>query len=157
MKKSREPKENSYKSTGIFLCSCSEEISKTINFENLAGFLGSMPDVRVEPVRHLLCQEPDLSFLAEEIEKNKYQNVIIAACSPQYITKIFEKSFLQKLITPEYFEIINIREGCAWVHSDNPLDALNKTKALFRAALERARRYEKILSQKKVIENKAVV
>ncbi|OGL39692.1 MAG: hypothetical protein A3C43_05360 [Candidatus Schekmanbacteria bacterium RIFCSPHIGHO2_02_FULL_38_11] len=157
MKKSEGTKKSLDKSTGIFLCSCSEEISKTINFDNLAEFLGSIPDVKVELVRHLLCQEPDLTFLAEEIEKNKYQKVIIAACSPQYITKIFEKSFLEKLVTLEYFEIVNIREGCAWVHIDNPSDALNKTKALIQVSLERARRNEKVLSRKIGIETKAVV
>src|SRR3990167_2423696 len=116
MKKSEDSKKSLNKSIGIFLCSCSEEISKTIDFKSLTASLKSIDDVKVIPVRHLLCQKEDLDFLAKSIEDNRFRKVIIAACSPQNISKVFEKAFIERVITLDYFEIVNIREGCAWVH-----------------------------------------
>jgi len=106
---------------------------------------------------HLLCQQKDLNFLTGTIEKNGFKKVIIAACSPQNISKLFEKAFREKGIDLDYFEIVNIREGCAWVHQEDSLNALNKAKALLKSSLEKARSSEKIFSQRSHLEDSAVV
>src|SRR3989304_8037523 len=123
MKKSEDSKKSLNKSIGIFLCSCAEEISKTIDFKSLTNSLQSLKDAETAPLCHLLCQEKDLDFLTTTIEKGKFKKVIIGACSPQNISKVFEKSFREKNIFPDCFEIVNIREGCAWVHEDDPSGA----------------------------------
>ena len=145
------------KEIGIFLCSCAEEISKTIDFKSLTNSLQSLKDAETAPLCHLLCQEKDLDFLTTTIEKDKFKKVIIGACSPQNISKVFEKAFREKNLSPDCFEIVNIREGCAWVHENDSSGALNKAKALFTSVLEKVRNSEIISTRKVLVESSAVV
>jgi len=61
---------------------------------------------------------------------------VVASCSPRLHEPTFRRVLATAGLNPYLFEMANIREQCAWVHSDKE-KATEKAKALISAAVKR--------------------
>ncbi len=69
---------------------------------------------------------------------------MVAACTPK-IHELTYRAVLQEAgLSPYYFEMVNIREHCSFVHQDDKEKATEKAKRLILAGINRARELEAV-------------
>lgn len=98
----------------LILCNCGKTLENYINFSKVQAHFQSTSQILSFQD---LCFEDRLNEFMRLIEEKDFSHIIIAACSPQIIEMVIE----YKLKTVQHqlnFEIVNIREQCAWVHKN---------------------------------------
>jgi len=126
---------------GIYLCSCGNNISDNIDFDNLTSYLSSLEDVAYVKTYNLFCSEEGKNFLYNDILAEKPERIVIAACSPKEHEKTFRDIIKKAGINPYLFQMVNIREQVSWATEDKT-DATEKAKAYIRAAIKRVKLHE---------------
>ena len=98
---------NLEKHTGVYICSgC--EIGNCIDVEKICQVARAeykVTDARIHPA---LCSVEGYDSIIRNIEENKLDAVVIAACSPRIKTEVFD--FPEKTV----LERVNLREQVAW-------------------------------------------
>lgn len=128
---------------GVFICRCGGNISDTINIQELkssidANFVGEFEN---------LCSLNCRRHIREEIIDQNLDRVVIAGCSPLTHLKTFQN--YADPLNPYMVEMVNIREQCSWVHSDEE-KATKKAISLVQAGVEKvkkAKALSKIISR----------
>lgn len=123
-------------SIGIFLCGCKGEISKHIDLQSIADILSRIPGVKFVGIHEALCSREGQEYLKSEMKKNRFGRVVAGACSPNIQGIIVGRALSEEGLNKYLFEQVNIREQCAWVHSDK-VAATKKALALINGALHR--------------------
>ncbi|NHI93071.1 MAG: CoB--CoM heterodisulfide reductase iron-sulfur subunit A family protein [Candidatus Lokiarchaeota archaeon] len=123
---------------GVFICHCGSNIANTIDCENLAVFARSLPNVVFTQDNLYTCSETGLSQIKNGIEENKLNRVLVAACTPRTHEPLFRNICNEKGLNPYYFEFVNIREQCSWVHQKDKEQANAKARDLIRMGVARA-------------------
>jgi heterodisulfide reductase subunit A len=142
---------------GVFLCHCGEELKKSLSFPDLLAQTKSLRGVAdVEEVA-LACLPEDLDDIKKRIGEQGLNRIVIAGCSHREIRKPMEEMAKGMGFNPYLIEYANIREQCAFVHSDRPKFATEKAMALIRAAVERSRRSQPIRVGKQKIDRRGLV
>ncbi|MEO0074402.1 MAG: CoB--CoM heterodisulfide reductase iron-sulfur subunit A family protein, partial [candidate division WOR-3 bacterium] len=77
------------------------------------------------------------------IREQQLDRVVVAACSPRMHEPTFRGAVFGAGMNPYLFEMSNIREQCAWVHTDRT-EATRKAKDLVRAAVARVELLEEL-------------
>ncbi|MGB9882321.1 MAG: FAD-dependent oxidoreductase [Methanomassiliicoccales archaeon] len=127
---------------GLFICHCGTNIAGVVNIESLKEHFSSESTYVLD---HLfLCSKAGQEMIINAVKENHLDKVVIAACSPKHHGEIF-KECLGQVINPYLWEMVNIREQCAWTTSDQSL-ATEKAKALIHGAVERVKFHEPIYS-----------
>ncbi len=121
---------------GVIICSCGEEIRRTINLGELVEKVNALPFVERTMVFQHLCLLDNVEKFKEWCERHFLNNLVIAACSPRLHSKMFA-TIRMKLDLP--VEFANIREHCAWVHRTVKEQATEKALLLIRASVEMLR------------------
>jgi heterodisulfide reductase subunit A len=125
--------------TAIFICGCGEEIGSVVDFEKLVKFSKELPGVVHVAEVPYLCQRDTLNKLMDEIKTIKADRVIYAACSPSICGRVVNSAMQEAGLSQLFTQYINLREGVAWVHKEQPEAATEKAKSLVAMAAERAR------------------
>lgn len=123
---------------GIFLCGCKGEISKYIDLQSIADILARIPGVKSVGIHEALCSREGQEYLKSEMKKHRFRRVVAGACSPNIQGIIVARALSEEGLNKYLFEQVNIREQCAWVHSDKAA-ATRKALALVNGALHRVR------------------
>jgi len=150
-------RENSNK-IGVFLCQCGEEISEVIDFMSVREALDEIEGVIFSREIPFSCSTEAANVIIKEIENNNLDEVILAACSCCTFDQICYSCTYQRLRCKQNlgifgypeplgdqikqnarFGLVNIREQCSWVHSNNKKRATEKATALVAAAIARTR------------------
>jgi heterodisulfide reductase subunit A len=118
-----------------FLCDCGGTLNQSIDFQLLKKELEEKGRASIF-IHSMLCQKDGINFIREQIEKEKPRAVVLGACSKRILTHLLEG--LLEGLTPQVFEIVNLREQCAWVHM-NKIAATTKAKLMLQAIMEKAR------------------
>ncbi len=149
-------KKQERKALAVFLCTCRDEIGRKLDLESIAAELRNDPRVVAVGVHEALCSREGQEYLKKEAKEKGFERVAIGACSPNVqgliVTRALEEQGLNKYLV----EQVNIREQCAWVHSDKK-KATAKAKSLVKGAIARA---EKLLPLEDIeipIKNSALI
>jgi len=129
-------KENGNLRIGCYVCHCGVNIAAIVDVKALAEYVASMPGVVVSRTYKYMCSDPGQELIQQDIREHKLNRVIIASCSPLLHEHTFRTAVEKGGLNPFYFQMVNIREHDAWVHSDKAA-ATEKAKALMRAAVQR--------------------
>ena len=121
---------------GVIICSCGEEIRRTINVGELVEKVNALPFVERTRVFPHLCLLENVKQLREWCSRHFLNNLVIAACSPRLHREMFATIQVQLDVPVEF---ANIREQCAWVHRNMPERATEKALLLIRASLSMLR------------------
>ena len=96
-----------------------------------------MPGVVFATDYKYMCSEPGQKNIQAAIQEHHLGGVVVAACTPRMHEATFRKALGDAGLNPYLLEIANIREQCAWVHSDNAA-ATAKAIDLVRMAVAKA-------------------
>jgi len=124
-----------------YLCGCRGAVSKHIDLESIAKELASDPAIVTVAVHDALCSRDGQKFLKEERASKDFDRVAVAACSPNIQGLIISRSLEEEGMNRYLFEQVNIREQCAWSHTDRG-QATEKAGRLIRGAIARAMELE---------------
>lgn len=126
---------------GIYLCSCGNNISDNIDFEELSFYLSGLEDIAYVKTHNLFCSEEGKNFLYDDLINEKPERIVIAACSPKEHEKTFRDVIKKAGINPYLFQMVNIREQVSWATEDKT-GATEKAKAYIRSAIKRVKLHE---------------
>ncbi len=119
----------------VFLCKCFGEIDNTIDFNFLRKELSKDTSVSSLSIVDSLCLETDIEKVAFQIKETHADKVLIAACSTLSRGNLPVDSLIKEGIERYKIGLVDIREGCAWIHGDDPEGAAKKAKDLINMGL----------------------
>lgn len=140
---------------GLYLCECGPNIAEVVDLDKIAAEIKKDNKVAGIERHKLLCSEDGKKFLVDTIKKNEFERIVIAACSPKQHETTFMEVMSNSDLNPYMFQLVNIREQCAWMTPDKEA-ATNKALKSIRAAIKRVR-YHDALQVKEIDCNPDVV
>lgn len=114
----------------VFLCKCFGEIDNTVDFDFLSKELSKDPSIVLISTVDSLCLETDIEKTVSLIKKTDSDKVLIAACSTLSRGNLVVDCLAGAGVERHKIGLVDIREGCAWIHGDNPEGASKKAKDL---------------------------
>jgi heterodisulfide reductase subunit A len=123
---------------GVFVCNCGSNIAGFLDCKDVAEYARTLPNVTFVRENLFSCSEAGANDIRNAIIENRLNRVIVAACTPITHEPTFRAVCEQGGINPFYFEFVNIREHCSWVHKEIREEATEKAKDLIRMGVARA-------------------
>ncbi|MFC1936058.1 hydrogenase iron-sulfur subunit [Chloroflexota bacterium] len=111
---------------GVLICDCGKEIASVLDTNELCQQVSAFPGVVYTNVEAYPCSKDGRARLSGAIESNGLDRVLIAGCAPRLVKKLFQGTAEAVGLNPDYLDVVNIREGCAYVHRDDVEAALQK-------------------------------
>jgi heterodisulfide reductase subunit A len=121
---------------GFFVCHCGTNIAGTVDVAAVRDAMARLPGVETSRDYLFMCSQTGQDLIAQEIADKKLDRVVVAACTPMMHELTFRQACEQAGLNRYLFQMVNVREHCAWVHSDRAR-ATEKATALSRAAVRR--------------------
>jgi heterodisulfide reductase subunit A len=121
---------------GFYVCHCGTNIAGTVNVAEVSDYVAGLPGVSVSRNYQFMCSEPGQDLIEQDIREQGLDRVVVAACSPMMHELTFRGTVGRTGLNPYLFQMVNVREHCAWIHSDS-VAATGKAIALCNAAIER--------------------
>jgi heterodisulfide reductase subunit A len=103
------------------------------------------------------CAETGTTEIKKAIQEHDLNRVVVAACTPRTHEPIFRASCQEAGIDPYFFEMVNIREHCSWVHRQAGEAAQAKARDLIRMAVAKAAFLEPLEMFRSKVEPRALV
>lgn len=126
---------------GVYVCHCGVNIAQTVDVEEVARYAGTLPHVVIARDYIFMCSDPGQELVRKDIKEQGLNRVIVASCSPRLHELTFRRVCESAGLNPYLFEMVNIREQCAWVSDDKEANT-QKAKDLVKAAVRRIAYHE---------------
>jgi heterodisulfide reductase subunit A len=129
---------------GVFICDCGDQIASILDMDTLERGVRDLPGVTIARRLGYSCSPDGLAAIQLAITTEGLDRVLVAGCPPRALELRFQAACEEAGLDDGMFELADIREGCAWVHQDEPQVATAKAldliqMAIARVALRRAR------------------
>jgi len=121
---------------GVFTCYCGGNISDVVDVEKIVDETSKWNNVVIARSNRYLCSKPGVQMIRKAVKDLNLNRVVLACCTPKMHQKRFENNLKEEGINPKLLKIVNVREQCSWVHSDNPDGATKKALDLIRGAVK---------------------
>jgi heterodisulfide reductase subunit A2 len=122
--------------TGVYLCECGGQISKSIDLEDLTRRVQEIPGVLHTSIDTYPCSKDGQERIRQDILAG-LERVLIAGCAPRLVEKLFRETAGSAGLDPSYVHIANIREQCVFSHPGNPAQAVENAAGLIEMGLAR--------------------
>ncbi|MFB0501652.1 MAG: 4Fe-4S binding protein [Candidatus Bathyarchaeia archaeon] len=142
---------------GVYICHCGINIGGVVNVEDVAKYVGKLPNVVVAKHYVYMCSSPGQDLIKNDIKEHKLNRVIVASCTPRMHEPTFRGVVEEAGLNPYLFEMTNIREHCSWVHAAEPRKATKKAKDLIRMSVAKASLLEPLQKREVEVTERAVV
>jgi quinone-modifying oxidoreductase subunit QmoB len=120
---------------GVYLCSgCG--IGESLNCEELAKVATAENKVPLCKTKDWLCNEESIREIKADIERENLNRIVIAACSPRYLSDVFQ--FDSKVLVDR----VNLREAVVWSHKPNDEDTQMLANDYLRMGIAKVRNSE---------------
>jgi len=126
---------------GVYVCHCGANIAATVDVAQVTQYASGLPSVAIARDYKFMCSDPGQDLIKNDIKEMGLNRIVVASCSPRLHEPTFRRTLESAGLNPYLFEMANIREQCAWVHTDGEM-ATAKAKALVSAAVRRVFRHE---------------
>jgi len=142
---------------GIYICHCGLNIAGVLDPEALAAQGQILPGVAV--CRHHLytCSEAGQQEIKKDIQDYSLNRLLVAACSPKLHEATFRRLLVESGLNPYLLEMVNIREQCSWVHSQEPQAAQAKAVELIKMGLAKVRSAQPLPERRVPVTRQALV
>jgi len=124
---------------GVFLCHCDGTIAEALNVPAVMEYAAHLPDVAHVQDIALACRPEGLEDLKSAIVEEDLNRVVVAGCTHRLYGQLLENALRQVGLNRCLLEQADLREGCAWVHRNQPEEATLKAKRLIGMAVAKAR------------------
>lgn len=141
---------------GVFICHCGTNIAGALDVEEVAREAGKRAGVRFATTYKYMCSEQGQQTIKDAITEHELDRIVIASCSPRMHETTFRKMLKGTSINPYMLEIANIREQCAWVHTDREA-ATKKAVDLVRMAVAKVGKNKPLFTSSIPVHKKALV
>jgi heterodisulfide reductase subunit A2 len=144
---------------GIYVCECGPNIASKVDIDKILSEIANLEDFKdVELVvknHKLLCSVDGKKYLENEIKENNLTHLVCAACSPRDHDTTFINVCKKTELNPYLYQIVNIREHCAWIIPDKE-EATKKAIRIIHAGMDRVL-YQQPLEEKQLDSNPDVL
>ncbi|MDP8204480.1 MAG: FAD-dependent oxidoreductase [Candidatus Tenebribacter mawsonii] len=144
---------------GIYVCECGPNISSKVDIEKIMQELAELEDFQDKELiiknHKLLCSVEGKKFLENEINENNLTHLVCAACSPRDHDTTFVNVCKKTKLNPYMYQIVNIREHCAWIIPDKD-EATSKAIRIIHSGMDRVL-YQQPLEEKQLDSNPDVL
>ncbi len=101
-----------------------------------------LPDVIIARVNDFTCSDPGQNIIKNDILDLGLNRVVVAACTPKIHESTYRAVLIEAGLSPYYFQMVNIREHCSFVHPNDIKKATEKAIRMVRGGINRARQLE---------------
>jgi len=122
---------------GVFICDCGDQITSILDMDTLERGARDLPGVTIARRLGYSCSPDGLAAIQAAIAKGGLSRVLVAGCTPRTLEPRFQAACEEAGLNDGLFELVDIREGCAWVHQDEPQVATAKALDLIRMGVAR--------------------
>jgi heterodisulfide reductase subunit A len=141
---------------GVYICQCGINIAHTVNTERVVELASNLPNVAIARDYKYMCSDPGQELIKKDIKEMKLDRVVVASCSPRMHEPTFRAVLEDMDLNPYFFEMVNLREQCSWVHEDKEQATL-KAVDLISGAVARAAFLEPLEKKEVSVIPKALV
>lgn len=120
-----------------------------IDCSALRDFVKPLPNVVIARINKFTCSDPGQQSIKNDIIELDLNRVVVAACTPKIHEATYRSVLMEAGLSPYFFEMVNIREHCSFVHQGDKIKATEKAKRLLLAGINRARLLE-IIPRKEI-------
>ncbi|MBN2516465.1 MAG: CoB--CoM heterodisulfide reductase iron-sulfur subunit A family protein [Deltaproteobacteria bacterium] len=110
----------------VLLCRCFGEIDQTISFATVREKLDKDSNISSSICVDSLCIGRDIDAVISQIRESGVKKVLIGACSGLARGDQAVQNLMDRGIARADIHLVDLREGCAWIHRDNPDGASQK-------------------------------
>ncbi len=96
-------------------------------------------------------------MIKNDILELNINRVVVAACTPKIHEPTYRAVLTETGLSPYFFQMVNIREQCSFVHADDKEAATEKAKRLVLAGINRARELEAVPRKEIAIEKSVLI
>jgi len=123
---------------GVFICDCGREIASYLDTQSLAIAAEQLPHVALSQRMPYLCSRRGLTEMQGAIRGAGLNRIVVAGCAPRTQEAHLRFACQEAGLNSHLLEMVNIREGCAWVHQADGEAGMAKALDLVRAGVARA-------------------
>ncbi|MGC9976365.1 MAG: FAD-dependent oxidoreductase [Syntrophales bacterium] len=117
---------------GIFLCRCFGEVNRVVDLDSLQKKSEGRPYVVSSSICESLCLVDDVEKMAYRIRESGAEKVLIGGCSHLAKGGAIIDGLRKRGIKRSAIGLVDLREACAWIHRDDPVNATEKAWDLIR-------------------------
>ena len=107
-------------------------------------------------VNDFTCSDPGQTLIKNDILDLDLNRIVVAACTPKIHESTYRAVLIEAGLSPYYFQMVNLREHCSFIHLNDKKNATEKALRLLQAGINRARELE-IIPYKKISMERAVL
>ncbi|HSR35158.1 MAG TPA: FAD-dependent oxidoreductase, partial [Anaerolineae bacterium] len=107
-------------SIGVFLCDCGDQLASLLDLDALERGARDLPGVTTVRRLGYSCLPEGLAAIQAAVAEEGLNRVLVAGCTPRTLERRFQAACKEAGLDDGMFELADIREGCAWVHQDQP-------------------------------------
>ena len=123
---------------GVFLCECGGNISGVLDLDSLADATRGSDGVVSISRNQFMCGTEGRRLIEQAVEERGLDRIVIGACSRRFQGPTFERIARELRLGENAVAFANLREGCSFIHRDEPLKAQRKAEKIVAAAVARA-------------------
>jgi heterodisulfide reductase subunit A-like polyferredoxin len=124
---------------GVFICQCGQNISSSVNVDEVVRKAAALPNVHHAEVNVYTCLETNQQHIRDMIRAHRLNRLVVASCSSRTHEALFQETLRESGLNQYLFAMTNIRDQCAWVHRDDPEAATDKAIDLVSMTIARVR------------------
>jgi heterodisulfide reductase subunit A len=117
---------------GIFICECGEKISACLDLDFMQEQIRDLPGILCATKLKYACSAEGLTTIQDTISEQGLERILVAGCTPRTMGPLFHEALKAVNLSADLFELVDIREGCAWIHKTNSEAASAKAVDLIR-------------------------
>ena len=117
---------------GLFICKCFGEVNRVIDLDSLQKKSEGNPSVAFSSVCESLCIADDVEKTVSRMKEACADKVVIGGCSYLARGGAIVDGLLRRGIKRSAIGLVDLREACAWIHQDDPVNATEKAWDLIR-------------------------
>ncbi|MFA4964812.1 MAG: FAD-dependent oxidoreductase [Thermoleophilia bacterium] len=142
---------------GVFLCQCGGNISGVLDLEALAEHAKTLEGVTSVAINQFLCGTEGHQLISRAVEDRGLDHLIVASCSPRFQGPTFERIARDLRLGENAVAFANLREGCSFIHKDEPELAQVKAGKIVAGAVSRARHQADLPRRRTFLHRSALV
>ena len=142
---------------GVFLCECGGNISGVVDLEPLAEHARALEGVVEVNVNQFMCGTEGRILIEKAVEERGLDHFVIASCSPRFQGPTFERIARELKLGENAVAFGNIREGCSFIHKDEPERAQAKARKIVEGAVARLQHMSDLPRQRTFLNRSVLV
>jgi heterodisulfide reductase subunit A len=142
---------------GVFICHCGSNIAGTVDAGKVREAAEKLPGVVVAKENKYTCSDLGQDEIIKAIKENDVNRVVVAACSPRMHEPTFRNCIKEAGLNPYLLHMVNLREQCSWVHTQQKEEATRKAIDLVRMGVSKASRLVPLEAREVPVEQTSLV